>query len=207
MVVVSHDSQVLSRFGHTTDVSQFSTHAALAGGDRVIPVAYPGRGGRPIERGRSGSHLVNWPGIEAWLEQLEPIGAVPSGDVLRRMVLEGGVRGPVVLVSDLMVPSWQDLITGVGVASGGVVIHVVGPSDEQPEIAGDVRIVDAETGSEVDVSATRTALAEYTDRYQDFIGEAARISRRSGMDYIRITAGPDALRAGIDALAGHGVIG
>ncbi len=174
------------------------TFAALAGGDRVVPHAVPGPGAQPIARGPTGRHLASWPALEAWLESLEPGGEVPHGSVLRRVILEGRVSGPVVLVSDLMVPGWEDLIAGVGVASGGLVLHVLAPSELDPAVAGDLRLVDAENERAVDISTSYGTIDAYVDRAEWFLTDVAARARRAGMEYITALAGDRALD---DALA------
>lgn len=175
--------------------------AALAGGDRVVPYAVPGSGGRAVVRGPSGRHLASWPALEAWLEALEPAGEVPHGSVLRRLVLEGRVSGPVIVVSDLMVPGWEDLIAGVGVASGGVVLHVLAASELTPAVAGDLRLVDAENERVVDISTSYGTIDAYVDRAEQFLVEAAARSRRSGMEYIIALAGEGALDVALADMA------
>ena len=174
--------------------------AALAGGDRVVPYAVPGADGGQITRGPTGRHLASWPAIEAWLEAIEPGGLAARGSVLRRLILEGGVAGPVMLISDLMVPEWADLIAGVGVATGGVVFHVLGPSELDPVLAGDLRLVDAETNHHIDLSTSNQAIDAYLARADRFVTEVAEQARRSGMDYLTTVAGPDALRRSIAEL-------
>ena len=180
--------------------------AALAGGDRVVPYATPGPQGRLLSRAPAGSHLASWPVIESWLESLEPSGEIPDGSVLRRLVLESGVSGPIILVSDLMVPGWKDLISGVGVATGGLILHVLGPSELDPSLAGDLRLVDSETNDEVDFSTSRAAIAAYADRFDRFVSDVATHSRRVGMEYVTVVAGPHALGDSIAAMARLGVL-
>jgi len=175
--------------------------AALAGGDRVVPYAVPGPRDRQLVRGPAGRHLASWPALEAWLESLEPGGQITDGSVLRRVILEGGVGGPVMLVSDLMVPAWQDLIAGVGVATGGVILHVLAESELDPVMAGDLRLVDAETDHEVDLSTSHGAMDAYVARVEQFLHNAAARARRSGMDYITAVAGEGALEPAIADLA------
>ncbi len=195
-----------NKMGAAREVAGAVAFAALAGGDRVVPFATPGTGGRPLMRAPTGNHLASWPAVESWLESLQPAGAIPDGAVLRRLVLESGIAGPVILISDLMVPGWENLISGVGVATGGLVLHVLSPSEFDPTVAGDLRLVDAENENEVDFSTSRAAISAYADRFSQFVADAAAHSRRAGMDYSVVMAGPTALSDSIAEMARLGVL-
>lgn len=90
-----------------------------------------------------------------------------------------GPRGPVVLVSDLLVPDWPAVLAALG--TGGrdaIVVHLLGRDDLEPDLIGDLELVDAETGQELAIAATedvmamhRRALTEWRQAVKD---QAAR---------------------------------
>jgi uncharacterized protein (DUF58 family) len=182
------------------------TFLTLAGGDRVVPFAIPGREGRPYQQGPTGRHMAAWPEIEAWIESLVPGGQTPLPDVVGHLLRTSSMRGPVVVVSDLMTPGWSSAIDALGVASGGLVVHVLGPSEIDPIVSGDVRLIDAETGADVDVSTDQVTISGYHQRVDEFLDEARRRSHRVELDYVLVPATDSALDDTMAALTQMGVL-
>lgn len=174
---------------------------ALAGGDRVVPVAIPGRGGRTHLPGPVGRHISAWPEIEAWIEALTPAGGTPLPDVVGHLLRTSTMRGPAVIVSDLLTPAWPSAIDSLGVASGGLIVHVLGRSEIEPVVSGDLRLLDAETGTEVDVSTDQHTIAAYQLQVDTFLDEARSRSHRVDLDYVLVPAIPSALDDTVAALA------
>jgi uncharacterized protein (DUF58 family) len=177
------------------------TYLGLAGGDRVQLVGIPGPSQQPIRLGPAGRHLSRWPHLESWLESLTAEGALPLGPAMRRLAGEGPNRGSIILLSDLMTPDWRSAVDGLGVGAGGVVLHILGQEELDPQLAGDLRLADAETGSEVPVSTSEETMRRYRAALEGFAQEAAGRARRSGLDYVLVPAGDDAAEQVLAALA------
>ena len=183
------------------------TYLALAGGDRVELWAVPGAGGGGVvTRGPSGRHLSAWPRLEAWLEG---VGIQPGEGRLAPSlagVVAGGRNHYIVLVSDLLVADWRaglDLLAG---SVGGMVLHILGTPELDPEVLGDVRLRDAETGEESEFSGTAEAYQRYRSHLDDLCSQMAARSARSGLHYLLVEAGPDAAEGTLLQLAGAGVV-
>src|SRR5690606_30991952 len=119
-------------------------YMGLASGDRVRLWASPGENGRADLAGPSGRHLSAWPQLEAWLEgvQIQAEGSLRS--VGRRLA---GSGGSVVLVSDLLMEDWADVLDGLVATPGGLVLHLLAPEEMDPRLAGDLELVDVESGA------------------------------------------------------------
>ena len=176
-------------------------YLGLAGGDRVQLIGVPGPVEKPIRLGPAGRHLSRWPHLEAWLESLTAAGSIPLAPALRRLAGEGPNRGSIVLLSDLMTPDWQSAIDGLGVGVGGVVLHVLGQEELDPQIAGDLRLADAETGVETPVSTSEETMRRYRAALERFAQEAAGRARRAGLDYVLVPAVAGAPAQVLGALA------
>jgi len=176
-------------------------YLGLAGGDRVQLVGVPGAAPQPIRLGPAGRHLSRWPHLESWLESLAAEGTMPLAPAMRRLAGEGPNRGSLILLSDLMTPDWQSALDGLGVGAGGVVLHILGREELDPQLAGDLRLADAETGSEVPVSTSEETMRRYRAALERFAQEAAGRARRSGLDYVLVPAGDDAAEQVLGALA------
>ena len=100
------------------------TYMGLAAGDRVRVWAVPGDGKRQEVMGPSGRHLSAWPRMEAWLEGRPVAGTGTLRHVGRRLA---GSGGSVVIVSDLMMEGWTDVLDGLVATAGGLVLHLLAP--------------------------------------------------------------------------------
>ncbi len=195
------------KFATGRRLSAALAYMALASGDRVTPLAVPGPQGRPLHQGRPARHVGGWPAVETWLESLRPGGATDLVAALRLLREQAGTRGPTALVSDLMTEGWAqalDLIGGAG--TGGLVVHVLDPTELEPELMGDLRLVDAETGRTVELSTSEEAFAAYRATRDAFLADAARRARRNGLDYVLIPAGAGALQRLVGDLAAAGAV-
>lgn len=177
------------------------SYLGLAGGDRVQLLAIPGDGDRSVRMGPSGRHLSRWPVLESWLEDLAPGGAGPLAPTLRRLAGEGPGRGSIVVISDLFSDDWRAALDGLGLSAGGVVLHVLGAEELDPDLAGDLRLADSETGREMPVSTSEDTMRRYRLALEAFATEAAGRSRRAGLDYVLVPAAEDAAEQVLAALA------
>jgi uncharacterized protein (DUF58 family) len=73
-----------------------------------------------------------------------------------------------------------------------VLIHVVTRSEVDPEIdpelAGDLRLIDPESNSFVELTVTPATIAEYKARFLRYCGEIEDMARSVGAGYLRVTA-------------------
>ena len=183
------------------------TYLALAGGDRVELWGVPGPDGRRVAaRGPTGRHLSAWPRLEAWLEALSiEQGESSLAPALAAVTATGRHRYDAV-VSDLLVGDWRAGLDLLGGSVGGMVLQVLGPEELDPEVLGDVRLRDSETGRESDFSGTADAHGRYRSRLDDLCGQIATRSARSGLHYLLVEAGTDVSERTLSALAGAGVV-
>lgn len=180
-------------------------YLGLASGERVRLVTVPAPG-RPALRGPWARHLGAWRRLESWLEDLTPEGGTDLPAAARLMAAPGAHRGPVVLVSDLLAPGWEQAIDLLGTVGGGVVIQVLSPAELDPDFTGDLSLRDVETRAEVPVSVTDAAVARYRARLDAFVADAARRARRVRMEHITVVARPGALEETLRALVATGVV-
>lgn len=179
------------------------TYMGLAAGDRVRVWAVPGDNGRTEIMGPSGRHLSAWPRMEAWLEQRQTAGSGTLRHVGRRL---SGSGGSVVLVSDLLMDEWSEVLDGLVATAGGLVLHLLAPEEMDPSLAGDLDLIDAESGILVPVSTTEDVLRQYRQAVEGFATEAARRSRRAGLDYLLVEAGLGAEERALEGLARREVV-
>ncbi len=172
----------------------------LAGGDRLSPLATPGMAGAPFSARQSLRHLGGWPALEDWIERLEPEGVAHQPAVARFVAGQTSQRGPTVIISDFLGGGSVDALDTFGYAGGGVALHVLAPDELDPDFSGDLRLIDSETGDEVNVSTTPEAMASYREAVDEFVAEVAQRARRNGIEHVLVPAVADAHRQLVGAL-------
>jgi hypothetical protein len=133
-------------------------------------------------RGRAGTLT-----LFRFLAGLAPEGRSDLGAALRDYGLRTRRRGVLVVISDLMLP--QGLTDGLRLARyyrfEPFLIHLLADEEFVPALEGDLRLVDAETGAAVEVTAdaaTADAYARARDRY---FSEIEGLCLRLQVEYLR----------------------
>jgi uncharacterized protein (DUF58 family) len=182
------------------------TYLTLAGGDRVQPSSVPGAADQPLAPGPAGRHLSAWPQLEHWLETLEARGRASLSPAVRGILSSASIRGPIVLISDLLDDEWERAIDAMSIGAGGLVLHVLGRPELSPEMAGDLRLIDVETATEIDVSTSTATLDAYRSGLDEFVSGAAARARRAGLDYLLVEAGSDVVDTALTSLLSSGAV-
>lgn len=178
-------------------------YMGLAAGDRVRLWAIPGDDGRSETQGPAGRHLSAWPHLETWLEGRAAGGAASLRNVGRRLA---GSGGSVILVTDLLMDDWSDVLDGLATAAGGLVLHLLAPEELDPRLAGDLDLIDAESGQKVAISTSEEVMRKYRRSVEEFALEASRRARRAGLDYLLVEAGRGAEERALEGLARREVV-
>jgi uncharacterized protein (DUF58 family) len=118
--------------------------------------------------------------------QAEAPGRPDLVTALRRAHGEGP-RGPVVLVSDLLFDGWQDVLRTLASGRGdALLVHLLGHEDLDPTERGDLRLVDAETGDEVEVAIADDELEAFAVRRDAWLAEVEEVAGRHGIGVARL---------------------
>jgi uncharacterized protein (DUF58 family) len=162
-------------------------YVVLSGLDRVTVKVLAG------EKGMEDAYLSARRGKEQALSLFSFLQARRGGgrtDLLPRLAKYAATAlspGPLLLLSDLLDEGWKDGLSALATRRFEItVLHVLSPGEVRPELAGDLRLVDVETGAEVEVTADHQALR----RYQDYLGawqnELRHFCGARGMHYVPI---------------------
>lgn len=108
-----------------------------------------------------------------------------ASDVLARP----GPPGVTIVISDLLNRGWDQAIDHL-VARGGetAVLHVLARAELDPDLHGDLELLDAETGEAVPVSLTETELGSYAGAVNRWLADSAAHCRSRGATYVRVMA-------------------
>jgi hypothetical protein len=136
-------------------------------------------------------------------------GAPPSPPDLEQALVTFTNRsgGLVVLLSDLLSHTWEKALTRLGArAAEVVVLHILAPQELRPELGGDVRLIDRESGAAVSVTLNNDALRLYGQRLTDWRRTIESFCARNGMGYVPIDTATPVETLLFDTLRRRGVV-
>jgi uncharacterized protein (DUF58 family) len=176
-------------------------HVATRRGNRLGVLAF-GAGPPRVLRPRQGRL-----GLLALLAELrrgaapDGSGATPLGPAVERVAALGRQRGLVVVVSDFRGPrDWEGPLRALRARHGVMAVEIVDPREQELVSAGDLWLVDPETGRQLHVDTRRKKLRErFAAAAAAERQEVAQALRRVGADHVVLTTAGDWLRT----FAGH----
>jgi len=162
-------------------------YIGLASEDRVAVSALGGRASRrqtPLRgSGRVFRLLSNLSSIQS---------AAGSTDLLaaaRHAAAQLHGRGVVVLMSDLLDPAADRVIRELAATrSELIVLHILSPDELDPQLEGDLRLVDIETGDGVDITADLPTLDAYRSRLAAWKGSFVDLAARRRASYVDLSS-------------------
>lgn len=153
------------------------SYIALANLDRVSVLSFDDGMSERLAPTRGKNRIFK---IFRFLSPLVAEGRTSVGDAMKTFVAQNKRRGIAILISDLYDPEgFEDGINQLRYAKfEPYVLQVFDPVEVRPELHGDVRILDHETGEAREVTITPRVLeryarahAEYRKRIEDFCGD------------------------------------
>lgn len=115
-----------------------------------------------------------WPQLKAHLSGLRAEGPGSLGTTAAQLLGRSGPSGLTVLISDLLDAGWDAALTRLpGRGADVAIVHVLGASELDPQVAGDVDLVDIETGKRMPLSLTDAAITRYGERRDAWLEEVA----------------------------------
>lgn len=123
----------------------------------------------------------------AFLQDVEAQGRTSLNASLADYALRSRTPGVAVVISDLLdAGGYADGLKALLQRRYEVfVLHVVSEEELNPDLQGDLTLVDAEGGPSRNVSVDRPALDAYRERLQRHFAEAEGFCARHGVDYLR----------------------
>jgi uncharacterized protein (DUF58 family) len=161
-------------------------YISLCGQDAAFPRAL-GRRQEPMAalRGRVGYHR-----LAAWASEAVADSKRGIAETLREFAVSTARPGLAVVISDGLDPSIGAAIRLLGGRGHEVgFVQILSREELDPDIEGDLRLLDVETESMVEITATGHALREYRSRLAEHCQSIAEECRRVGGRYLRTTNG------------------
>jgi len=149
-------------------------YVALAHLDRVSITALRETTGERLAPTRGKNHIFT---VLEFLRPLQARGRTNLADAVGAFVAQNRRRGVVLLVSDLYDPSgFEQAVRRLRYGRFDThVLHVIDPSDAAPGLAGDIDLVDAETGEVRQITLTPQLLRRYEQAYQHHCARIAAL--------------------------------
>ena len=175
-------AQLAAAFGQSAlcGVERVSAHACARAGEE--PARLPPVSGRAA-LGR----------LLRFLEAVEPGGEYPIEDAVGDVLKRHRGRGIAVILSDFL--TFGDLARPLGrLQAAGLepwCVQVLAPEELDPDLAGDVRLVDCETGAGLDVTRAGDLLGLYRDHRLALEDELATQCRRRGGRFRTVSTADD----------------
>jgi uncharacterized protein (DUF58 family) len=135
----------------------------------------------PVLRGRQSL----WRMLQ-YVEALEPGLNVPLAASVKDFCLQNSGKGILVLISDLMDKNGYESALRFLLAQDldVYVIHVLSPEELEPELKGDLKLVDCEDRDFAEITVSRPLLDRYRRTLAAFIDGAREFCTRRGMNYL-----------------------
>ncbi len=162
-------------------------YIGLASEDRVAVSALGGRASRrqtPLRgSGRVFRLLSNLSAIQPSAGPTDLVAAA------RHAAAQLHGRGVVVLMSDLLDPAADRVIRELAATrSEVIVLHILSPDELDPQLEGDLRLVDTETGEGVDITADLATLDAYRSRLAAWKESFADLAARRRASYVDLSS-------------------
>lgn len=137
-------------------------------------------------RPTSGKHRTM--AIAEALASLEPGGATDLANAIRGLQSSRLREGLVAIVSDFfdprgLEPMFREI---ANLRHRLLFVQLTRKSDREPELTGDLRLVDCETGSVENVSVTPSVLQRYRQAFEAFEQQLAALAERRGAGLVRV---------------------
>jgi uncharacterized protein (DUF58 family) len=125
-----------------------------------------------------------------FLAGLEAGGTTDLGEALTGYAARAQDGSVAVLVSDLLDPRGYEAGLGALLERGCEVhvVHVLSRDELEPDLAGELRLIDHETGEARPLSVSRATVRAYQERLQRFIEGAEAFCHRHAIPYHRATS-------------------
>ncbi len=140
-------------------------------------------GPSPVFRGRRGL----WRMLD-WIDQIEPGEKTSLAEGVKNFCLRNSGKGIVVLISDLMDKNGYESALRYLLARNIdiYVLHLLSAEEIDPELQGDLRLVDCEDGDVAEITVSAPLLKRYKRTLAGLIDSAREYCTRRGIVYMMV---------------------
>jgi uncharacterized protein (DUF58 family) len=162
-------------------------YIGLASEDRIAVSALGGRASRRQTALRGSGRVFR---LLSNLSAIQPAdGPTDLVAAARHAAAQLHGRGVVVLMSDLLDPAADRVIRELAATrSELIILHILSPDELDPQLEGDLRLVDTETGNGVDITADLATLDAYRSRLEAWKESFADLAARRRASYVDLSS-------------------
>jgi uncharacterized protein (DUF58 family) len=172
-----------TKFVYAKQLAAALGFVGLVRGDRVRieKLGRPNHQPAPVLRGRRSL----WRMLD-YLDGLEPGTNVPLAEGIKSFCIRNSGKGIVVLVSDLLDKSGFEAALRYLLAQEMdiYVVHLLSAEEIEPDVQGDLRLVDCEDGDVAEITVSGPLLRRYQQTLAAFIQSARDFCTRRGIVYL-----------------------
>lgn len=181
------------KFDFARQVAAAVGYVALCGFDRVSVIAFPDRPEQSVVRGALRSVRGRKSALEFFrnITQLSAGDGVNLNEALRRAALEARQAGVAVVLSDFLDPAGYEKGLEALVGRGFQVnaVQILSPEELNPSTYGDLKLVDAETGSIQEVTFGKYRLKSYQQTVHNFCQRLREFCQSRGIRFFMASSG------------------
>lgn len=157
----------------------------------------------PVLRGRSSL----WRMLD-YLDTLAPGDNLPLQQGVKEFCLQNSGKGILVLITDLMDKSGYESALRMLLAQqmDVYVIHVLSQEELEPELTGDLKLIDCEDQNSAEITVSRPLLQKYRRTLAAFINGARDFCTRRGMSYMMASTQTPVDKLVSNYLRKHGLV-
>jgi len=194
-----------SKFQFARQVAAALGFIGLANLDRVVihTVGSTLQTGLPPLRGRRSL----WRMLDH-LEKIQPGGPGDLMNSLRRFAVQGSGKGIVILLSDFLDREGYSSALRYLVARNMdlFAIHILSEEELDPDLTGDIQLVDVEDGVATELTAHPALLRRYRENLESFCQDLERFCMQRGIHYCFARTGQPFDRLVLDHLRSRGLV-
>lgn len=186
------DTSLSMDFGEPTklhygkQVAAALSYIGLVNHDRIMMDAFSTKldRGMPSVRGRSQMHRVI-----GYLDSLKADGKSDLTAAAKAFAIKHSGKGVVVVVSDFLDKrGYQEALRYLLARNLDIyVVHVLSKEEVEPELAGDLKLVDSEDDEIAEITISAPLLRKYKENLNNFVGGLKQWCTKRGINYIFTT--------------------
>ena len=173
-----------TKLAYACQVAAALCYIGLAHLDRVTLAPYTDHLGRELASQRGKGQIFK---VFRFLGQLAAGGTTNAKEAFEKFCRSKRPRGIAVVISDFLDPHGFE--AGLNLLRFShhdiFALHIVSRTDAEPALRGELQLVDTETGSMHNITATPSLLSAYQKVYAEFCNEIERFCARYQLGYVR----------------------
>ena len=120
----------------------------------------------------------------------QPKGSCELNDSLRRGALEARQAGVAVILSDFCDPAGYESGLNALIGRGFQVncVQILAPEEMTPQVFGDLKLIDSETGAQQDVTFGKYRLQQYQQTVRNFCQRLKEFCAARGVSFFTVTS-------------------